>query len=155
MSLKATIENLLNQALEAKPELFLINFSITSNNTVIITLDGDEGVKLQDCIEISRAIESNIDEDAFDFTLEVASCGAESPVKYLRQLPKNINRNFEVQLENKNFEAVLTAIENDKLTFEWSSREPKQVGKGKETVQHKETFSFDQIKEMKVKITFN
>ena len=155
MTLKSTIETLLQQTLKEKPSLFLIDLRISSSNVVTIRLDGDEGVTLQDCIDISKSIDSQIDPEAYDFSLEVASCGAESPIKLLRQLPKNINRTFSLTIDDVKFDAVLKAINGDLLAFEWEAREPKKTGKGKETVAHKKEIRFDTIQEMKVKITFN
>jgi ribosome maturation factor RimP len=37
-------------------------------------------VALQDCIDVSRAIESNLDREEQDFSLEVASVGVGSPL---------------------------------------------------------------------------
>jgi ribosome maturation factor RimP len=42
-------------------------------------LDDDNGVALQDCIDVSRAIESNLDREEQDFSLEGVS-GVGSPL---------------------------------------------------------------------------
>jgi hypothetical protein len=56
MTFKEKVSDLLKTALEERPSLFLIEFSITGANKIMVTLDGDNGVNLQDCIDISRAI---------------------------------------------------------------------------------------------------
>jgi ribosome maturation factor RimP len=48
---------MLTEVLVEKPSLFLIDLTITDAFKVIITLDDDNGVVLQDCIDISRAID--------------------------------------------------------------------------------------------------
>ena len=88
MTFKEKVLNLLNQGLEAKPAVFLIDLNITDSNKIIVTLDGDNGVQLQDCVDVSRAIEQNLDREELDFSLEVASVGVGSPLKMLRQYKK-------------------------------------------------------------------
>jgi ribosome maturation factor RimP len=53
----------------------LIDLAITDAFKVIITLDDDNGVVLQDCIDISRAIDLSLDREEQDYSLEVASAG--------------------------------------------------------------------------------
>ncbi|SRR5690606_23384018 len=146
---------LLNKALEERPSIFLIDLTISEGNKINITLDGDNGVTLQDCIDISRAVEHNLDREEEDFSLEVASAGATSPLKFVRQYRKNIGRKLEVKTNDGNkIEATLTDATDDFIVLEWSSREPKKVGKGKETVQHKVEVPYSDIKEAKVIIVF-
>ncbi len=67
---------------------FLIDLDINASNKIMVTLDGDNGVTLQDCIDVSRAIEHNLDREEEDFSLEVASAGAASPLQQPRQYKK-------------------------------------------------------------------
>ncbi|MBN2867701.1 MAG: ribosome assembly cofactor RimP, partial [Flavobacteriaceae bacterium] len=68
-----TVKNLLNTALEERQDLFLIDFKMSNDNAIKITIDGDKGVTVEDCIFISRAIEHNIDREEYDFSLDVMS----------------------------------------------------------------------------------
>jgi len=72
MTFREQVLQLLNEGLEQKPEVFLIDLTITDAFKIIVTLDGDNGVTLQDCIDISRDIEHNLDREEQDFSLEVA-----------------------------------------------------------------------------------
>lgn len=155
MGLQKKVEDVLNKIISEKPSLFVIDLSISSSNHISIQLDGDQGVKLQDCIDISKAIESELENDEFDHSLEVTSCGAESPMKNVRQLPKNIGRTVAVKQDHRAFEAQLIDVKENILVLEWQTREPKATGKGKQTVEHLEEIPFENIKEVKVKITFN
>jgi len=149
------VTELLNKALEEKPSIFLIDLTISEGNKINVTLDGDNGVNLQDCIDISRAIEHNLDREEEDFSLEVASAGATSPLKFVRQYKKNIGRKLEVKTnEGNTIEAIITEANDDFIVLEWSSREPKKIGKGKETVKHKVEVPYSEIKEAKVIIVF-
>ena len=154
--LKEIVQNLLDDALEESKKLFLIDFQIDSNNNIKVIIDGDEGVTVNDCVTISRAIEHHIDRDAYDFSLEVASAGATSPLLIPRQYKKNIGKTLELKTnDEQKFEGILTDVTDRGIQLSWKSREPKPVGKGKITVDKSKTIDFDNIKESRVKIIFN
>lgn len=152
---KKTVEDLLQTALDERQDLFLIDFSLSGDNAVKIVIDGDNGVLVEDCMFISRAIEHNIDKEEHDFSLEVLSSGAATPLILPRQYNKHVGRNLEVKtLDGQNFEGELTEVNNDGVVLSWKAREPKPVGKGKVTVAKQANVAFDNIKEAKVKIKF-
>jgi len=128
---KNTVTDLLEAGLLERPDLFLIDFSIQTDNHINIVIDGDEGVLVEDCMFISRAIEHNIDRDEHDFSLEVMSCGATAPLVNRRQYKKNLNRVLEVATKSNKFE-----------------------GKGKVTVKKEADIAYDEIVEAKVMIKF-
>lgn len=154
MTFKEKVVDLLNKALEERPSLFLIDFSIDSANKILVTLDGDKGVNLQDCIDISRAIEHNLDREEHDFGLEVASSGAASPLTLPRQYRKNLGRTLSVKTATEKIEAEITEANDDFIVLEWKAREPKQIGKGKETVLKRIELPYKDIKEAVVVIKF-
>jgi len=151
---KEEVTTLLNDALAEDDNLFLIDFSIGSDNSIKVILDGDTGVTVQDCMKISRAIEHNLDRDEVDFSLEVASAGAASPLTIPRQYKKNVGRKLAVRTEEHSYEANLTAATDEAIVLEWKAREPKPIGKGKHTVQKKIELSISEIKEAKVILKF-
>ncbi|WP_375323519.1 ribosome assembly cofactor RimP [Flagellimonas sp. GZD32] len=152
--LKEKVESLLNKALEENPSLFLIDFTVGGDNTIRVILDGDNGVNLQDCMNVSRAIEHNLDREEEDFSLEVTSAGATSPLELPRQYKKNIGRKLKVRTSSEEVEGKLVETSEDHITLEWKAREPKPVGKGKVTVQKKQQIAFSEIKEAKVILNF-
>ena len=88
MSLKDSVVRLLEEALNQRPSLFLIDYKIHQDNSIEIIIDGDQGVKVEDCIEISRAIEHNLDREEEDFSLQVMSAGVSEGLKHTRQYKK-------------------------------------------------------------------
>jgi len=151
---KEKVTALLEAGLKENESIFLIDFTLGAGNKINITLDGDHGVTLKDCIAISRAIEHNLDREEDDFSLEVASVGATTPMVMPRQYKKNIGRELEVKTQDAKFEGVLTEADDQGITLEWKSREPKPIGKGKVTVQKKQVIGFSDIQEAKVIIKF-
>lgn len=154
MIFKEKVNSLLTEALSERPSLFLIDLTITDVFKVIVTLDGDNGVALQDCIDISRAIESKLDREDQDYSLEVASVGVGSPLKLVRQYIKNIGRTLIVTTNTEKIEAELVDANEDFIILSWKAREPKKIGKGKETVQKEQQIPYKDIKEAVVTVTF-
>lgn len=154
MAFKEKVFRLLEEGLQEKPSIFLIDLTITDSYKIIVTLDGDKGVQLQDCIDISRIIENNLDREEQDFSLEVASVGVGSPLKMVRQYIKNIGRTLIVKLATETIEAELVEVTDNFITLSWQAREPKKIGKGKETVQKRQEIPFSEIKEAVVTVTF-
>jgi ribosome maturation factor RimP len=154
MTFKEKVNDLLNEGLAQMPSLFLIDLTITDAYKIIVTLDGDNGVTLQDCIDVSRVIDNNLDREEQDFSLEVASAGATSPLKMPRQFKKNIGRKLKVTTDAEKIEATITEANDEFIVLEWQAREPKQIGKGKETVQKRAEIKYADIKEAIVIITF-
>lgn len=147
--------NLVKEAIEENPELFLIDLKFLPDNKISVEVDGDQGVTLKECIRISRGIEHNLDREIEDFSLEVASPDITNPLKINRQYKKNINRVLTLKLkDNTSIEGVLKNVTDNEIELEWKTREPKPIGKGKITVTKNTTIPFSNILEAKVKIIF-
>ncbi|MEC4050243.1 ribosome assembly cofactor RimP [Flavobacterium sp. SUN046] len=155
MTFKEKVLTVLNSKLEDRSDLFLIDLAINEANKITIAIDGDQGVVLQDCIDISRAVEDGLDREEQDFSLEVASVGVGSPLKFVRQYKKNIGRTLIVKTADEKIEAELVDANEDAITLSWTAREPKKIGKGKETVQKNQIIPYTDIKEAIVTINFN
>lgn len=152
--LKDKVEKLLKEALAKDESLFLIDLSISLDNTIKVIIDGDKGVSLQDCMKVSRAIEHNLDRDEADFSLEVTSSGAASPIHMPRQYKKNIGRKLKVRTQEDTYEGNLVETLENGIVLTWKAREPKPIGKGKITVQKKKEINFSEIEEAKVILKF-
>ncbi|SNR54841.1 ribosome maturation factor RimP [Lutibacter agarilyticus] len=152
---KEKVINLLNNALEENPELFLIELKFLPDNKIYVEVDGDKGISLKECIRINREIEHNLDREEEDFSLEVTSPDVSNPLKVNRQYQKNINRILEVTLkDHTKVEGLLKTVNENSIELEWKAREPKPIGKGKVTVVKNATLLFSTILEAKVKIIF-
>ena len=146
--------DLVNEALALNKSLYLIDLSISTTNKIQITVDGDNGVPLSECIRISRNVEHNFDREEEDFSLEVSTPDIAHPLKVKRQYIKNINRILKVKTSEQEFEGTLVEADEDKIVLNWKAREPKPIGKGKVTVNKAAIISYKDIKEAKVKIVF-
>lgn len=154
MEFKEQVLTLLNQAFEKRPDLFLINFSMDAQSHIEIIIDGDKGVSINDCVEISRAIEHQLDREVHDFSLSVQSSGANAPLKLARQYPQHKGRTLKVKSEGAEVKGKLIEVTDKTITLEWSERVPKEVGKGKQTVVRKETIAYNTIDQAQIVLTF-
>ncbi len=152
--LRQRVEALLGQALEARPDLFLIELMVGGDQSIRITLDGDKGISLQDCMEVSRAIEHSLDRETYDFSLEVGSAGATAPLQIPRQYRKHLGRKLKVRTDAGEIEGKLSKADETNITMNWKVREPKPVGKGKHTVEKEAVIPYSDIIEAKVVLTF-
>ena len=50
MNFKDQVKELVDKALSNHPELFLTDLTVGADNTIRITIDGDKGVCIDDCI---------------------------------------------------------------------------------------------------------
>ena len=152
---KEKVETLLNDALSERPDLFLITLEINQEQAIDIVIDGDKGVLVEDCISISRAIEHNLDRDDTDFSLQVSSAGASSPLFLPRQYKKNIGRQIEIKTtNNETYNGTLLEASDKDIQLSWKTREPKPIGKGKVTVTKHKTIEYHNILKAFIKLKF-
>ena len=150
--LEDKLKKILEDCFQNRNDLFVVDFKIVNVNDIIIIVDGDNGVAVEDCIYISRFVESQLDRDEYDFSLEVSSCGAYSDLVKLRQYNKHLGRVLSVKTQQENFEGRLTELNKNSIVLDWKQREPKKIGKGKVTVNKSVDIRFMDITEAKVKV---
>jgi ribosome maturation factor RimP len=153
MELKTRIEDWIHQRLEGS-KWFLVDVNTGKTGRIFsIFLDGDEGVDIDTCAEISRALGKEIDEwtpEEFAYQLIVSSPGADRPLKLLRQYPQHIGRTFKVQLnDGADFVGILETVQDQTLGYAITVKE-----KGKKAMVIRREISFELIKEAKIQIIF-
>lgn len=155
MEFRKKIEELLNDFLETRKDLFLIDLKISAGDDITVILDGDNGVSLQDCLDASRAIEFNMDREEHDFSLQVMSAGLSEPLATQRQFTKNIGREIEVLMnDSSKIEGELAKADEEKITLILRYRKPKDIGKGKVDVEEEKEIPYSDIKKALVTIKF-
>lgn len=148
-----TIADWVNQILANDPAFFLVDIKIKPVNNIRVYVDGDQGITIEKCISINRALYKTISESGLfpgdDFSLEVSSPGLDEPLKLHRQYVKNAGRSVEViQNDGKRVEGLLKQVEDSRIFVV----EEKGKNKKKELVEH--IIPFDQIKTTKIQIVF-
>lgn len=155
MEFRNKIEQLLNDFLAERNDLFLIDLKISAGDDITVILDGDNGVTLQDCLDASRAIEFNMDREEHDFSLQVMSAGLSEPLSMPRQYAKNIGRDLKILLnDSSEVEGELVNVDEEKIILILRYRKPKEVGKGKMDVVEEKEIPYSNIKKATVVIKF-
>lgn len=131
----------------AGSDKFLVDLKISTDNRINVSIDGDSGITIDDCIELSRAIENSLDRDEEDFELNVASAGLDQPLKLRRQYKKNIGQDLTVTtFQGETFEGRLIDADEAHITL----RLPGKKNLGAQPLQ----FAYPDIKTAKIVIKF-
>ena len=153
--LKEILEGLFEEFFKENKSLFLVDFSMEAFK-IDIKIDGDKGVKISDCVALFKHIKNHFDSELDDYNLNVSSAGLLSPLKTQRQFLKNFKRKMKVKSKaGADYVGNLVNVGEEDITLEWSSREPKTVGKGKITVVKNKLIAFDQIEKANLIVEFN
>lgn len=155
------IERIINEKL-SETNIFLVDLKVSPSNQIVVFIDTNEGIGIQECIEISKHIEGNLDREEDDFELQVSSPGMDLPFKVIQQYQKNLNREVKVYTEDgRKHQGFLTAVNEEELTITYDVKERIEGRKKRETVTKVETYYFNasdpstKIKETKKVISFN
>ena len=153
MNIEKRVRELVEEKISDKPNLFIVDVKMHSNGKLVILVDGEKGIGIADCAQISRHVgfhleEENVLEDAYN--LEVSSPGIDAPLVLPRQYVKNIGRQLAIKLaDGSKKEGKLTGITEDAVIIEEVNKEK---GKKAETIEV--VVPFSQITETKVLISF-
>ncbi|MEO6232279.1 MAG: ribosome maturation factor [Ferruginibacter sp.] len=150
------IENLVGQLLtdlDEMQDIFLVSVRIKPTNNIKVFLDADNGLSIDKCVKLNRAMYHIIEEKGWypdgNFSLEVSSPGLDEPLKLVRQYKKNIGRSVSVKLNDDTIqEGKLIAVNDDLIQLEYTE------GKNKKAITLQKEIAFDQIKQTTIIIAF-
>jgi ribosome maturation factor RimP len=155
VDLKRHIEDIVTK--ELLEEEFLVDVIVAGANAagkILILIDGDNGINIDRCAEISRKTAAVLEaEDTIEnpYILEVSSPGLEHPLKLLRQYKKNIGRTVKiVKADDSLIKGELIGVDEKDVTIRESKKEK---GSKKELIQEI-TIPFTDIKKTNVLVSF-
>ena len=124
--IKENIVRISNEIAE-KLNFFVIDISFRGDNRkkiIEVFVDAEKNIDADNLAEISREINSIIEDQEIiqqAYRLDVSTPGVDRPLKFLKQFPKHINRNFEVTYksedETRTITGKLLSMEREELTF--------------------------------------
>lgn len=136
-------------------DTFLVDVIIRPGNIIVVEVDSKEGVSIEDCIKLSKHIESKLDRDAEDFELEVGSAGVTSPFKITKQYEVNIGNEVEVLTKGgQKVTGVLKSCDEGAFTVTITKMEKPEGAKRKIAVEEDLSFKYDEVKYTKYLIRF-
>ncbi len=151
---KNAVKQLVEQWLSEK-DYFLTDLTISSDNRIVVEIDHEEGVWIEDCVELSRFIEAGFDREQEDFELEVGSAGIGQPFKVLRQYEIHQGENVEVlTADGRKLTGILSNVTAEQFVLTIKEK-VKEEGKKRPTLVDRDlTFKYDEIKWTKYLIDF-
>ena len=148
------VEGIVNEWLEGK-EYFLVDVSVSPDDKIVVEIDHAEGVWIDDCVELSRFIESKLDREEEDYELEVGSAGIGQPFKVLQQYHIHIGKEVEVLTkEGMKLEGVLKEVTEDHFVVTVQKKVKQEGAKRPKWVDEDVTFTYEEIKYTKYLISF-
>jgi len=144
------IEQLITRELEGSDYYLVAVVGKEDKGKMQFLLDGDNGVSIEKCTEISRKVSRYIDENDLGsekFIYEISSPGVERPLLMMRQYPKHVGRELAVKLASQEvIDGKLLSVEKDHILLETAGEKKKETKQVQVLV--------DEILESKVKISF-
>lgn len=151
---KKKIIDFTEQYLKDSPN-YLTDVSVSADNTITVEIDNDQGIDIDDCVGLSRYLESKLDRDTEDFELTVTSAGLSSPFKILRQYKKYEGKEVEVLCKDgRKITGTLKSSDDNGFTVSVTKKVKPNGAKRKIEVDEDIRFAFDEIKHTKYLIRF-
>ena len=153
MQVEERVKELVLEKIADREDLFIVSIRFLKNGVLEILLDGDNGIAIEDCVQVSRHVGFHLEEEnVIDraYRLEVSSPGIDTPLSLSRQYQKNIGRNVKVlMLDGAKREGTLLDAGETSFNLEEIVKE-----KGKKAQSVEVEIPYNQIKETKVLISF-
>ena len=128
-------------------DMFVVDCTITPDNTIDIILDSDTRVSIDACAMLNRAIGEKFDRDVEDYSLTVASAGIGEPLKLVRQYQKLVGSSIEVLLKSGvKVLATLDEVTEENITLSYDEAVVVEGKKKKQIQRTTHIYSFDEIK---------
>lgn len=99
MITEESVKDIVEQHIQGT-EIFLVEVAVRPGNVIRVHVDRRGGISIDECVEISRYLNRELDRDVEDFSLEVSSPGIGVPFRVKQQYEKNIGHDIEVVLED-------------------------------------------------------
>lgn len=151
---KSLIQDITDKYLADK-DMFLVDIAVRPGNIIVVEVDSDQGVSIEDCITLSKHIESQLDRDAEDFELEVGSAGVTSPFSMPRQYQKNLGNEVEVLTKaGQKLTGILKSCDESGFTVTVTNMIKPEGAKRKIAVEEDLPFGYEDVKYTKYLIRF-
>lgn len=140
--------------LDTKEGYFLVDVDVTPENRIVVEIDQAEGVWIDDCVELSRFIESSLDRNVEDYELEVGSAGIGQPFKVLQQYINHIGQEVEVLPKSgAKVRGILKEADEKGFRLITVRKEKVEGSKRPKTVEVEMPFGHDEVKYVKYVIS--
>lgn len=152
---KTKVKGIVDEWLDGK-DYFLVDISITPDDKIVVEIDHADGVWIEDCVDLSRFIETRLNRDEEDYELEVGSAGIGQPFKIPRQYQIHVGDEVEVMTgEGKKLTGILKEAADDNFTITIKEKVRPEGAKRPVMVDRDLAFGYNEVKYTKYLISFN
>lgn len=111
------IESIVHNSI-SNTDIYIVDITITASNNIIVRLDSYTGISIETCTQVLRQIESVLNRDIEDYSLEVTSAGVGEPFKVRQQYIKMLGHQIEVILKDgRKLVEKLCSVDDDGITI--------------------------------------
>jgi ribosome maturation factor RimP len=116
---KEDIVNICKSALTENQ--FIVEVKITGSNDIFVSVDDFNGLSIEECQRISKEIESQLDREVADFSLELGSPGLSNPFKVFEQYQKHLGKEVEVlMIDGEKHTGTLSTASPDEIMLSYT-----------------------------------
>lgn len=151
---KNVVKELVDKWLEGK-DYFLVGIEIEPGSRIVVEIDHADGVWIEDCVELSRFIEDNLNRDEEDYELEVGSAGLGQPFKVAQQYINFTGKEVEVlDADGKKYKGILKSVDGNDFVVGVNEKVKKEGAKRPVIEEVEHNFQMDKVKYTKYLISF-
>lgn len=135
---------------------FVVEVLVSRKKTpakLLVIIDGDHGVTIDDCADLSRVLSTELDErnyfsDDDRYVLEVSTPGLDHPLSMKRQYRKNTGRNLKVITKEATTQGKLADVTDERIVL------IQEKGSGKKKEVREIEIPFSEIEKAFVLVSF-
>lgn len=151
---KKTVCQIVDEWLQDK-DYFLVEVTISPDDKIVVEIDHKEGVWIEDCVDLSRYIESKLNREEEDYELEVGSAGIGQPFKVLQQYLNYVGSEVEVLIKDgRKLQGVLKEADEQHFVLTVQKKVKEEGAKRPKMVDEDLSFGYEDIKYTKYLISF-
>lgn len=126
--------------------LFIVDVKVSSSGKITVLADRKEGITIDECVDVSRYIEKNLNREENDYELQISSPGLDMPFRVIEQYYKNEGKKVEVVVnEGIRYTGLLKNVNIGGFELETEVKV-----KGKSAEKKDISFNYEQVKSTRV-----
>lgn len=129
--------------------IFLVDVRLSSTGRITVLIDRNEGARIEDCALLSKHLSNALGEEGGDYELNVSSPGLDMPLLVPEQFLKNEGRMVDVVTnEGDRVKGIMMNVTSGGFDLKIETKQKK------ETVTTVRSFNFEDVKTVKIIISF-
>ncbi|NLA49224.1 MAG: ribosome assembly cofactor RimP [Bacteroidales bacterium] len=147
---KNKIEQIINEYITER-DMFLVSLKVSTANRITVLADTMKGITIDECAELHRFLEKQLDRNIEDFELQVSSPGLDSPFRVIQQYYRNEGNMIELtDINGEKFAGKLKNVSDGGFELETVIKNRDKTSPVEEL-----SFNYDQVKTAKTVLTIN